>query len=370
VNEEGGLAGFADATAGVDAAVQYVNNELGGIGGHQVSLERCAVHRDVDGPRCGQQLGGDQRVGVIVVGALATGNKALYDAIAGRKPVIVSNPLANDDFATPGVAALTPGLPNVVRGLAVFAATHLGVVTKLTVVQGADPAATYIAQGLFAPLAKRLGNSDVIPVPVPDTANSTEVRAALARAGVTSASTVVALVDVQLCIALYDALKALTISPTVITTDLCATSPMTTHLTALRSTDIAPDGWFFGGDGYSYFIPDVASGMATYLAKIRQYGPAGLDPGGLAGPAFAALLTTVKFYNEMPPGQATAATLAGALKSFRGPMMLVAGTVRCGGQPQFPSLCGTAMGVEQYRHGTWMSVADALNNQAIDTSGA
>jgi hypothetical protein len=186
------------------------------------------------------------------------------------------------------------------------------------------------------------------------------------------------LVDVQLCVATYDALKALTISPTVITTDLCAATPMTRHLSNLGSTDQVPDGWYFGGDGYSYFIPDVASGMATYLAKIRQYGPTGIDNAGFinvgfaapgfAGPAFAALLTTVKFYNEIGPGQATVGALASAVKAFRGPMMLVAGTVHCGGQPMFLSLCATEVGVEQYAHGTWISVADALNNQPIDTS--
>jgi hypothetical protein len=36
----------------------------------------------------------------------------------------------------------------------------------------------------------------------------------------------------------------------------------------------------------------------------------------------------------------------------------------------FPSLCGTQMGVEQYKGLNWTAVADGLNNSAIDPTKA
>ena len=42
--------------------------------------------------------------------------------------------------------------------------------------------------------------------------------------------------------------------------------------------------------------------------------------------------------------------------------------MNCGSQPLFKSLCGADMGVELYKDGKWTPVADALNNQPIDSS--
>ena len=39
-----------------------------------------------------------------------------------------------------------------------------------------------------------------------------------------------------------------------------------------------PDGWYFGGYGYSYFHPDYESGMHTYLAEIDEYGETTASP--------------------------------------------------------------------------------------------
>ena len=64
-----------------------------------------------------------------------------------------------------------------------------------------------------------------------------------------------------------------------------------------------PDGWYFGGYGYSYFIPDLESGMATYLNKVEQYAqvPDGvtIEYTGFAGPSFGNVLTIAKFANEL-----------------------------------------------------------------------
>jgi hypothetical protein len=38
------------------------------------------------------------------------------------------------------------------------------------------------------------------------------------------------------------------------------------------------------------------------------------------------------------------------------------------GLPIFISVCGSQMGIQQYKDGEWLSIADALNGKPIDAS--
>src|SRR3954464_958338 len=73
VNEEGGVPAFPEATAGIDAAVQYINNELGGVQGHPLEVKKCLVQTEEDGQKCGTQMANDNDVKVVMTGTLVVG---------------------------------------------------------------------------------------------------------------------------------------------------------------------------------------------------------------------------------------------------------------------------------------------------------
>ena len=83
---------------------------------------------------------------------------------------------------------------------------------------------------------------------------------------------------------------------------------MSDHLRSLGLTDPVPDGWYFGGYGYSYYRP-TTWGMNTYLTKIAKYG--GCPPRArhstrpLGRADVRQLLTGVKFMNELGPDTIT-----------------------------------------------------------------
>ena len=57
-----------------------------------------------------------------------------------------------------------------------------------------------------------------------------------------------------------------------------------------------------------------------------------------------------------------------AIKAFKGPMMLQVGPLELRVLRRlFPSLCGTQMGILQYKDGKWISIADGLNGKPIDS---
>jgi ABC-type branched-subunit amino acid transport system substrate-binding protein len=256
--------------------------------------------------------------------------------------------------------------------MAVFVAKFLPNVKSVAVVHGDDPAATFAAQNLFKPLAAKLGLTNVTLVPVSDTAQSAEVQQQIQNAGADKADVLVPLVTVQLCSAVYDALQSLGTNPTVVTSGLCYGTPVTKHMKDIGSKDQVPNNWYYGDYGYSYFSPDVASGMTTYLAKVHQYGGPNVEYTGFAGPTFANLLTAVQLYNKIGVDKVTVTNLSSAVTNFKGPMMLVVGPMNCGHfpNPLFKSLCGSQMGVQQYKNPNWVPTMNGLSNppNPIDVS--
>ena len=90
VNQQGGPADVGPgATKGTELAVKYVNEELGGIGGHPLRIESCSRRRPRSRARsCGQKMANDDEVGVVSVGAVAVGSQSLVAAIGGEKPMV------------------------------------------------------------------------------------------------------------------------------------------------------------------------------------------------------------------------------------------------------------------------------------------
>ena len=54
VNQEGGTPAFPEASIGIESAVWYANNFLGGIGGRPIELAKCTVTKEEDGQKCAQ----------------------------------------------------------------------------------------------------------------------------------------------------------------------------------------------------------------------------------------------------------------------------------------------------------------------------
>lgn len=368
---------FPENTIGINAARDYINKELGGVAGKPIEIVPCNISTAEDGAKCGTQLANDATIAVVITGTILVGNKELYDTLNGKKPVIVGNGVTSDDFTTTAGQAFTAGSPGVVTGMGGFVATGLTPKpASVAIIAQNNAAGKAAAELLFKPVMDKAGIAYTF-VGVDDTASAADVQAALTSVGAEKADVLVGIVTIQQCINIYDAMKALAISPAVVTTGLCFGTPMTDHLKAAGEPGPVPSGWYFGGYGYSYFQPDLASGMKTYIAKVQQYGkPAPnsktLEYTGFAGPEFANLMTFAKFANASK-GAVDFATLDAAIRGFKGPMMLQVGPLDCGkqvilGLPFFVAVCGAQMGIQLFKDGKWTSIADGLNGKPIDAT--
>jgi len=371
---------FPEATIGIDAAVKYANAELGGIGGHPIQLTTCKITVEEDGQRCGTQFVNDANISVVMTGTLLVGAKGLYDTLAGKKPVVIGNGLTTDDFTTTAGYSLFTGAVGVVGGLARYVATQVQPKPKKVAVMYGDNAS---AQGAFSVLLKPVlekAGMQVTGIQVKDPGGTAaEVQSAIQNSGADTADVFITLTTQPECIATYDSLKQLGITPTVITTGLCFGTPMTDHIKDAGETGTMPNGWYFGDYGDNYYAPDLKSGMLTYVTKVQQYGVKApgaktLEYTGFAGPLFSNLLTVVKLVNGIGVDRLTPDAMLAAIKAFKGPMMLQVGPLDCGNIKvvgvAFPAVCASQMGVRQYKDGNWISIADALNGKPIDSSKA
>jgi hypothetical protein len=255
----------------------------------------------------------------------------------------------------------------VIAGMALFTA-QLPDVKQVGVLYADNPAGKSSAEQFLKPLLEQLGVKDVTLVGVSDSATGPDLATAIQAAGGEEADTLISFLTLPGCIATYDALQSLGIQPRVVATGLCFGTPMTQHLSDMGLDDPAPDGWYFGAFGYSYFQPDEESGMATYVAKIKQYGPPDVEYTGFAGYLFADVLTAVKLIGQVGADNITPESMRTALKTFKGPMMLVSGKMDCGYSSLFPALCGSEVGIEQYKDGEWLPSALAVNGKAISVA--
>ena len=366
---------FPEATIGVNAGVAYANAELNGADGRVIQIVNCQVTTAEDGAKCGAQMANDNSISLVLTGTLLNGNTELYNALNGKKAVIIGNGVTPADFITPAGEAFVAGATGVLAGMAKFAVDRFH--PKTVALLANDNAAGQAgASVLMKPIFDKAG-STVKTVFVPDQATAPQVASAMQAAGANTADVFVSIFTLQNCINMYDAIKSLNIKPTVVTTGLCFGTPMSDHLKDVGDTGAYPDGWYFGGYGYSYFLPSntpgmAESGMNTYLAKVKEYGkPAPgaktLEYSGFAGPMFGNVLTAVKFINQLGVNQASVSALDAKIRGFTGPMMLQVGALKCN-VPPYVSVCGVEMGIQQYKGGKWTSIADGHNGKPIDVS--
>lgn len=368
---------FPENTIGIDAAVEFVNKELGGAGGRPLEIVSCSIAATSDGAKCGTELANNSEIAAVLTGTILTGNVDLYSALDGIKPVIIGNGVTSDDFTTPAGQAFTAGSPGVITGMAGFVVTQLEAVQKVAILANNNDAGRAAADLLFKPVMEKSG-IEYSYVGIDDTATVADVQSAITAVQADSVDVIVLVLTIQQCINFYDAVKALGIDPVVVATALCFGTPMTDHLTAAGESGPVPNGWYFGGYGYSYFRPDVASGMDTYVRKVQEYGkPAPgastLEYTGFAGPSFANVMTLAKLINQVGADSLDYETLNTAIRTFTGPMMLQVGPLNCGkqiigGLSIFVSVCASQMGIQQFKDGEWLSIADGLNGKAIDVT--
>jgi branched-chain amino acid transport system substrate-binding protein len=329
VNGQGGQNQIPEATLGAQAAVKYVNAELGGVDGHPVTLKTCFIAAaEEEGQKCGQQLLNDESLSIIDYGAVTTGNQSLEATVAGKKPIMIGVSAAPADSTAKNTYILYGDQTHVLAPWGTYARDFVHAKTAAVVFPsqaGANSAAAAAKKGLEdAGLTVKSVGYD---------ANATDLLGPLTAAGGQSADVVVPMTDAAGCVNLAKALKQIGSGKPVVSNPLCLSPQVAQGLGDL------PTGWVFG---IAQILPSDATqpDAKAYVSTSTKYG---LKPADTANP-YAALgwdsvLTTVKLMNKVGADKITPAAMTAQLKAFKGPLIMGAPSVSCGKYPDAPAVC-------------------------------
>ncbi len=350
---------FPEGDVGANAALRFINEELGGVSGRPLQLVRCKVSAPPDGAACGARLANDDSIDLVLSGLVLAGNADLYAALKGKATALMAAPLDATDYVSANAVAYGTGALGAGMGGAEFVADEFHPKTNSLVVT--DDVAGRGGASVLRPIIEAKG-IQLNLVFVPPTATVPEIASALQAAKAQSTDIISLGLFEQGCIAAYDALKSLGYTQTVVTTGVCAGNAMQEHLAGLGEKYRWPDWYFVGAPPY---IPDPPDDLATYLAKIEQYG--GKDVLGSTGTpiAFAGLMNVAKILNQVGVDKATYETLDAAVRGFKGPAMLQPGPISCG-HPPYQSICANEVTVARFAKGKWESVRGGSKNNAVD----
>ncbi len=332
VNQQGGQVVIGGlATAGAQLAVKYVNDQLGGVGGHPVVLVNCFIKsNEEEGTTCGQKLVNNKRISVVAEGAVATGAQSLHATIGATKPIVTGVAITPVNGASRTGVVLFGDGPHILLPFGNYAKTVLKAKTAAVIY----PNAPGLAESGQV-IAKGLQDAGIATKQVGYTQGQTDLTAPLTAVGATTADFIVPYGSAADCANQAKGLTQLGITDSrkIMTAPLCLNS---TVIDALGDWS----KWTYAIASSNYGDP-TDKGMPAYQAVIKRYKAEKNAPDPWHIVAFSELLTTVRFLNEAnaAKGGITPKTVLARAKAFKGPLALGAPTLQCGKYKDAPAIC-------------------------------
>jgi branched-chain amino acid transport system substrate-binding protein len=325
-------------TKGVQTAVQYVNQYLGGVQGHPLVVSTCFTRSaEEDGTKCGQKFANDKRISVVLFGAVAVGNQSFYAALGGKKPTVGGVLLLPVDAQQKNGFGLFGSNSSVLGPWGTFAKTVLKAKSAAVIypqVAGIDFGAKVEKTSLeSAGIPTKLVGFDP---------NATDLTGPLTAAGAQTAGVVVPQSNAQGCVNVAKTLEQLGVPGNkIVSNPLCLSGEVAAGL---------------GGDlaKWTYGIASTLAGDKTDpAAKPFVRGLTLLKQPQLAADAWVIVawgqvLTTVKLMNQIGATKVTPARFSAKIRAFKGPQALGAPSLQCGKYTAEPAACNDQTQFFQY----------------------
>jgi branched-chain amino acid transport system substrate-binding protein len=358
LNMEGGPLGFPAGTQGAQAAVNYVNTELGGIGGHPLKLSTCfVVGSEQEGNACGLQFANDAQVKAVLYGTAIVGDQALQAVLKGSKPILMANSISPVDAAGANVYIYNGNPSSIFGGLTTYLVSVLKAKT-VSLIYPQDAQSTAGAEALKAALTA----SDVTVKSVGFDPATTNLTAAATAAGVLDTDAVVPLVSFPpACVAAANAFKTLNVTAPVVSTGSFCFTP-----------DVAQG---LGGEAPLWMQLSTQANVAdssdpdvqAYIQQSAQAGlPESVKNDSNAALAWGLVMTAARLLNGAGGATATSESIAAQAAAFAGPMLLGATKIACSTYPTQAGLCGFQTRVFQHTGGNnFKAVSDWLDPTGV-----
>jgi branched-chain amino acid transport system substrate-binding protein len=334
------------------AAVDYVNNNLGGIKGRPLKLTHCESLGTPDSAiSCGNQAV-DAKPDVVIKGVDVAGGSAVPIVTGAGIPYVTLNAGSPDEVDHKLAFSLTSGFAAQFAPVAAYAKTK-GYSSLGVIYTNVQPLST----PLNGPFAQLLAKDGIKYVPEPVDITAANVTPAYSALIAKHVSAVLVVTTLAQCTASLQARSSLADPTPLFMSSSC---DVPSALSAVSSA--ATNGTIFALQDTSAVPTDADT--KTYLLAMKTYEPSA-NVGSFAPSGFESI---IDFYRAMmtapDPATLNAASVAATLKSAKNiPLFMGGGQTFACGQTYFagePSVCTGAAFLASYANGTF-SLVNAYN---------
>jgi branched-chain amino acid transport system substrate-binding protein len=333
-NQEGSAFGsFPQLREGAEAAVKYVNAELGGVHGRPLQLDTCVTDGSPEGSRkCTDEILAGHPLAVI--GGPDIGIAASMSIYTRASiPYLGGMPITQQQLGSPNSVQFTGfsagGLPAMAR----FATDHLHA-KNVSIIYPDIPGESDFMNHFVGNVLRARGATHVALVAEdPRQPDRTTV---LAGAAQTRPDAIIAIEAGGGCNSLFQARQTLGIKAALLITENCF------HDDVLQAAGVATDGVYTESQ-FDGITPSTSSDVKILDAALHSYAPKNivLDEITLAG--FNAVMNIERTLQAMPQGQLTPPALLRTMKAARATPNFLAPAYSCTGKVTLaPSVCNFA----------------------------
>jgi len=328
-NQQGGAVEVTHTNIdGVNNAVQYINEEAGGIGGHPLQVVTCYVaNAEEEGQQCGQQFANDDSIVAVISGPTFIGTQSFYAALADSKPVIHGVSVSAADTTQKSAAVLYGGAKYILAPYATFARDTLHTKSAALIYpegSGNDEGANGQASAF-----KAAG----IPTKVVSyAANTPDLTAPLIAAGAQDVDLVMPVINPNDCVKFEQAIKQLQIPD-----EKVLASPICINGDVAKALGDLPQWIYAVASSLSIDPTDPSVPPYTDILTAQGHKDQIGDPWVLVG--FGQTMTLAKFLNAVGPDKLTSEAIEAQMKAFTGPLILGSPVLQCGKYPEAVAVC-------------------------------
>lgn len=348
--EEAPTGSFPEIRRDAEAAVKYVNEELGGVDGRPIELEACATSGTPESSQaCATRLRARNPV-AILGGIDFHAGSSLPVFRSADIPYIGMTPAFGDELASPTAFLLAGGLAADLLAQTEYITNKLGV-KKVGVVHldlpGLQGAAVLAARAILQKkgvtdlkiVSEKGDAADFVPAVRAATANNPEV--------------LLAIFPAQGCTRVLQAVQSLRVKAPLFLPSACAAKQV------FDAAGASAKGVTFA----SGLVPYTESSdpqVSTYLEKLREYGPGDASPSVLSQAGFSLVMNLHRLLTDLD-GEPTGKALSDKLRSTRDEPSFMGHAYTCDQRqvPLLPAVCSGWVRLLRYEgEGRFSNVSD------------
>jgi branched-chain amino acid transport system substrate-binding protein len=324
------LGSFPELRLGVEAAIEFINEELGGVGGRPIELVTCITTFSVEQSQaCAQQM--VQSDVVAVIGGIdVTSNGSIPILELNQIPYIGGIPVNFDEMRSPISFQFSGGAPGAMVAFADYAARVQGA-KKVAIAYGEYQSIEAAALEFGSKTLQRLGVTDVVEVPFPIT--TTDFLPVLTKANEGNPDAIFLGAADTACAPAMKTAEDLGITAKLYLVGACAAPGIVDQI-----GEDAVNGRIFNVEGP--VAGDNREGQ-LYFAVLARYGDPSLEGASAATVSFRSALNLYALLDELGPDGVSRPALLDLVRSAQNRPSFNGHEYTCDGQqvPDLPALC-------------------------------